>query len=67
MIETKAPVKKATYKDTTIAGKERIRPITKASLASPKPIPLPLVTNTNIRKNIKAEIAEIKESKMNGF
>jgi len=62
MIDTKAPVKKARYKDTTIFGKERIRPIAKANFASPDPIPLPLVINTNIKKNKKADAAEISDS-----
>ncbi|PIP75059.1 MAG: hypothetical protein CO135_03210 [Candidatus Levybacteria bacterium CG_4_9_14_3_um_filter_35_16] len=58
MIETIAPVKKATYSATIIPGKPRIRPITKASFTSPRPIPFPLVIKKSKEKNAKAPNAE---------
>ena len=58
MIPRIAPVKKAKYKARIILGKPNISPNKNESFTSPKPIPLPLVIKNNIRKKVKAPIAE---------
>ncbi len=58
MRETHAPVKKATYNAPKTAGKPRNKPIKKANLTSPNPIPLPLVIKNRVRKNRKEPIAD---------
>ena len=60
MRETKAPVKKATYKAIIMFGNPKKSPIKKASFTSPKPIPFPRVTKNITRKNRKAPIADSK-------
>ena len=54
MIETVAPVKKATYRATIIDGNPNKKPKANDNLTSPNPIPRPFVTTKSTRKNINA-------------